>query len=154
MGSRRAGLGVRKMGPQELESVVDLWWQSHEASTSWLRPDQKFSADESKSFFRTVVAEACELWVAEADGELLGMLALDGDQLDRLYVSPPAQGRGVGSALLEQAKALSADGLRLVTLQRNVRACRFYERRGFVAYEFGRSALPEDEPDVWYRWSG
>jgi hypothetical protein len=44
--------------------------------------------------------------------------------------------------------------LRLVTLQRNDRARRFYEHRGFAAYEFGRSPPPEDEPDVWYRWPG
>ena len=33
-----------------------------------------------------------------------------------------------------------------------VTARRFYERRGFEAYDHGRSPPPEDEPDVWYRW--
>ena len=76
------------------------------------------------------------------------------DSVDRLYVDTPAQGKGVGSALLDRAKALSPEGLRLVTLEHNEQARRFYERRGFVAYNHGRSPAPENEPDVWYRWRG
>ena len=84
----------------------------------------------------------------------MGVLAMQDDVLDRLYVDTSVQGMGVGSALLDRAKSLSPDGLRLVTLERNERARRFYERRGFVAYDYGRSPAPEDEPDVWYRWPG
>ena len=76
------------------------------------------------------------------------------DEVGRLYVDTPAQRKGVGSALLDRAKVLSSRGLRLVTLERNYQARRFYERRGFVAYNYGRSPAPENEPDVWYRWRG
>ncbi len=79
---------------------------------------------------------------------------MHGEEVDRLYVDTPAQEKGVGSALMDQAKALSPDELRLVTLERNEQARRFYERRGFVAYNHGRSPAPENEPTVWYRWRG
>ncbi|MGI9602622.1 MAG: GNAT family N-acetyltransferase [Acidimicrobiales bacterium] len=143
---------VRSMDPAELDAVAELWWHSLNDSTSWLRPDQKHNKVDSQNFFRKVVAQRCELWVADRDGTLVGVLALQGDELDRLYIATEAQGQGVGSALLAHAKALSPDGLMLVTLERNTQARRFYEHHGFEAYAVGRSPAPEDEPDIWYRW--
>jgi len=142
------------MSSEELSIVADVWWRSLDKSVEWLRPDQKHPMEESKAFFRTHVAPRCQLWVAERAGQILGMLAMHEDEVDRLYVAPEAQGQGIGSALLDHAKTLCPDGLRLVTLQGNTQARRFYEKRGFVAYDHGRSAPPEDEPDVSYRWAG
>ncbi len=147
-------LVVRRMKPEELPGVVDVWYRSLDDSLDWLRPEQRSSEVEYRAFFRDVVAKRCELWVAERDGRILGVLAMHGDEVGRLYVDTPMQGEGVGSALLERAKALSPEELRLVTLERNEQARRFYERRGFVAYNRGRSPAPENEPDVWYSWRG
>jgi ribosomal protein S18 acetylase RimI-like enzyme len=45
-------------------------------------------------------------------------------------------------------------GMRLYAFQRNTRARGFYERRGFVAVEFGDgSGNEEGEPDVLYQWT-
>jgi putative acetyltransferase len=145
-------LVVRTMQSEDLSAVADLWWRSLDESLDWLRPEQKHGMEESKAFLRSQVVPRCKMWVAERAGRLVGMLALDRDEVDRLYVAPEAQGQGVGSALLDHAKALCPGGLRLVTLMENQPARRFYERRGFEAYDHGRSPQPEDEPDVWYRW--
>ena len=148
------GLVVRRMEPEELAAVIEVWYRSLDDSLHWLRPDQRASEAEARARFRNVVAKSCDLWVAEQDGRILGVLAMDGDAVDRLYVDTPAQGKGVGSALLDRAKVLSPETLRLATLQRNEQARRFYEGRGFVAYNHGRSPAPENEPTVWYRWRG
>ncbi len=148
------GLVVRRMEPEELPAVVDVWHRSLVDSLDWLRPEQRSSEAEYRTFFRNVVAKTTELWVAERDGNILGVLAMQGDAVSRMYVDTAEQGKGVGSALMDQAKALSPEGLRLVTLERNEQARRFYEQRGFVAYNHGRSPAPESEPTVWYRWRG
>ena len=142
------------MASQELHRVEGVWWESLEASEPALRPEQKPAREDAAAFFRTVVAEQCDLWVAERGGEILGVLAMNEDEVDRLYIATRAQRQGIGSALLDHAKALSPEGLRLVALQRNTPARRFYEQHGFVAYAFGRSPAPENEPDVWYGWPG
>ena len=74
--------------------------------------------------------------------------------MDRqLYVHPGAQGRGVGSALLDLAKT-TGDRLQLWTFQRNLAARRFYERHGFVLVEETDGARNEErEPDALYRWT-
>jgi GNAT superfamily N-acetyltransferase len=100
-----------------------------------------------------------EVWLAEENGRRLGFLTIrqsrtEGwDVLERLYVEPDAQNRGVGTALLDRAKALRPDGLYLWVFQRNEGARRFYERHGFVLVELtDRSENMEREPDALYRW--
>jgi ribosomal protein S18 acetylase RimI-like enzyme len=100
-----------------------------------------------------------ELWVAADSDRLLGFLAiehsvnLDAAVLEKLYVEPTEQNRGVGSALLDKAKALRPDGLHLWVFQRNTGAIRFYERHGFslVKLTDGIDNM-EREPDALYRW--
>src|SRR6185436_2028842 len=100
-------------------------------SRAYLRPEQLLSEEAYRGFFREVVVTTRDLWVAELGGRVAGVLALVGDEIDRLYIAPEAQHRLVGTALLEHAKALHPNGLTLVTHQRNTVACRFYERHGF-----------------------
>jgi GNAT superfamily N-acetyltransferase len=78
----------------------------------------------------------------------------DGDWIDKFYVDPAHTGRGIGSALLEVAKRERPNGLPLWTFVSNVRAQRFYERRGFVVIEHTDGVRNEEHaPDVQYAWS-
>jgi GNAT superfamily N-acetyltransferase len=142
------------MNPSELSEVIDVWYRSMMGSLSYMRPEQLRPEQDYKGFFRTVVATTRDLWVAERQGRIAGVLALEGNDIDRLYVAPEAQGALVGTLLMARAKSLHPQGLTLVTHQRNTSACRFYERHGFQARTFGSSPPPENEPDVVYAWDG
>ena len=91
--------------------------------------------------------------VADEGGRLRGFGdVLSADHcLDRLFVAPDAQGRGIGKDLLDHAKAGSPKGLWLRTPEANKSACRFYEREDFAA---GETAPPPrfGFPCVIYRW--
>lgn len=143
--SNAEAVKVRRMRPDELEEVTDAWYRSFIGSIAYMRPEQLQSEDAYKGFL--------DLWVAEFEGRVAGVLALEGNEIDRLYVAPEAQRRHIGTALLEHAKTLYPSGLKLVTHQRNTKARCFYERHGFEAQEFGTSPPPENEPDVKYAWS-
>jgi GNAT superfamily N-acetyltransferase len=144
---------IRRMLPQEIEEVVRMWRRSRDAEQPWLEARMSHSAADDLGFFRDVLAPKCEVWLAVADGAVLGLVALQAGFIEQLYVEPSVQRRGVGRALLEQAKALSPSGLELYTHQRNRRARVFYERFGFRLVVFGVSPSPECEPDVRYAWS-
>lgn len=101
-----------------------------------------------------------EVWVAEEDGRLLGFLGIEHSTtlgapvLERLYVEPAEQNRGVGSALLAKAKELRPDELYLWVFQKNP-ARRLYERSGFELVRLTDGAENmEREPDALYRWPG
>jgi ribosomal protein S18 acetylase RimI-like enzyme len=100
-----------------------------------------------------------EIWLAEEAGRLLGFLSIRRSRqngwevLEKLYVDPEAQNRGVGTALLDQAKALRPDGFVLWVFQKNEGARRFYERHGLrlVTLTDGADNM-EREPDALYEW--
>ncbi len=87
-------------------------------------------------------------------------MAANDAQLDHLYVHVDWQGRGVGSQLVDEAKANSPGHLELYTFQQNKLAQSFYLSKGFR--EVGRGlADPADNPwattqeqlaDIKYRW--
>jgi GNAT superfamily N-acetyltransferase len=106
------------------------------------------------------IREHDEVWLAEEDGRLLGFLGiehstnLDAAVLEKLYVDPAEQNRGVGSALLDKSKELRSDELFLWVFQKNP-ARRLYERNGFVLVKLTDGAdNMEREPDALYRWAG
>ncbi len=141
----------------EIEEIVRVWRRSRDASQPWLEARMGHTAEDDRRFFEGTIAEENDIWVAVERHiagvlEILGFLAIAGDRLGWLYVDPDAQGRGIGTALLEKAKELSPAGLALYTHQRNTRARAFYERRGFRAVRFGVSPPPENEPDVLYQF--
>jgi len=84
---------------------------------------------------------------------MIGMLAFRADWIDQLYVLPEAQERGAGTELLQVAQR-RFDRLHLWTFQRNVRARRFYEARGFaLVQETDGAGNEEKEPDALYHWT-
>ena len=109
--------------------------------------------DEVRGWVADHVLPRLETWVAEADGRVIAMMALDETALEQLYVEPGWQGRGIGSRLVELAKERRPRGLQLYTFQVNERARRFYEHHGFVIALLGDgSGNEEGQPDVLYRW--
>ncbi|NUT07320.1 MAG: GNAT family N-acetyltransferase [Hamadaea sp.] len=83
--------------------------------------------------------------VIEVGGGFAGSVALtpaeDGHWLENFYLDPALQGRGIGSAVLEQVLSQCDFPVRLQVLQGSP-ARRLYERHGFTAYA-------EDAVDVW-----
>ncbi|MFJ8884291.1 GNAT family N-acetyltransferase [Streptomyces sp. NPDC102402] len=113
------------------------------------------SDEDTLAWITHVLLPGTEVWVAEGEaGELMGFAALDGDELDQLYLRPDALRRGIGTRLLERVKEASRGELSLYTFQRNTGARAFYERHGFVAAAWDDGSRNEEgEPDVLYRWT-
>lgn len=81
-----------------------------------------------------------------------GFLARLGGEVEAVYLAPLARGRGLGRALLDEAKA-AEPSLTLWTFQANLAARRFYEREGFVeAFMTNGDENTEHLPDVRLVW--
>ena len=125
------------------------------AEQSGAIPADQHADAEVERWFAEQVMPSRDVWVAEQDGECVGVLVLDEAWLDHLYVLPDRCGQGIGSLLLEAARALRPGGFDLWVFESNTGAQRFYERHGLVVVErTDGSANAERAPDVRYRWDG
>jgi GNAT superfamily N-acetyltransferase len=145
---------IRRGGAQDARAAADLYLRAREAALrAGSIPAGVHDDDDVRGYFGSHIVEDCELWVAEDDGALAGILVLDGEFVDQLYVEPALTGRGIGSALLAVAKRERPQGLQLWAFQTNADARRFYERHGFVAVRQTDGRDNEERaPDVLYQY--
>ena len=144
---------VRPATASDLGEVAEVFLASRREALPYL--PALHTDEETRRWIATTVFHGGGVWVAVADGRIVGFAALNTarDMLDHLYVRPGCFGAGVGSALLAKSKALSAGRLRLFTFQRNARARMFYEARGFTVVDLNDGSRNEErEPDVLYEW--
>jgi ribosomal protein S18 acetylase RimI-like enzyme len=144
---------LRPYRTEDLTKVVAMWHASKRQAFPYVEVQQTYTIEDDTGFFREVIATEYALFLAEAKGQIVGMMAIKAGYIDQLFVAVDAQGQGVGTTLLAKAKELSPTGLRLYTFQKNAKARIFYEKHGFRAVQFGTSPPPENEPDVEYRWT-
>ncbi len=143
---------IHPMQEADLLPIVELWCATKQVAYPYLPLEQSYSFEDNFNFFRDHIFAECQIWLVEEAGSPLGFLAMNGSFIDRLYILPEAQRRGIGTVLIQHAKALSPQGLELFTHQENVSARAFYEKHGFQAVRFGISPPPESAPDVEYHW--
>lgn len=94
-----------------------------------------------------------DVTVARTPFRTHGFLAQSGEKIHALYLAPKARRKGVGSALIEAAKAQS-DRLELWCFQANASARAFYARHGFQEIEMTDGADNDEKiPDVRLEWS-
>jgi GNAT superfamily N-acetyltransferase len=144
---------LRPAQPGDAEAVAAVWLRSFDAALPTVR--RAHSDDEVRWWVREVLLPGHDVWVAEADGVVVGLLALSEGWIDQLYLDPAWRGQGIGDRLVALARRRQPAGLQLWTFQVNESARRFYERHGFVAAEeTDGTGNEEREPDVRYVWRG
>lgn len=144
---------LRRARPEDAPAIAEIHLASRRHGLPYLA--EVHTEAETHQWVAGVMLPQHEVWVAEVGGDVAGFAALHEGWLEHLYIAPEHQGKGIGSALLDLAMTRNPGGLQLYAFQRNTRARRFYEQRGFVVEEFGDGSENEErEPDVRYRWPG
>lgn len=131
--------------------MADVWLRSRHASVP-ANPAPVHRDHEVRGWFADVVLPTKDTWVAEVDGAVMALLVLEGGWVDQLHVDPTLTGEGLGSRLIEVAKAEQPDGLDLWTFQANTGARRFYGRHGFVEVARTDGDNEEGAPDIRFAW--
>jgi putative acetyltransferase len=130
-GSMSAPFKLRPYTAADEDATIALWrdtWQQ-------AYPQIDFAARETwwRERWRKELVPNATIVVAEQDGALTGFVTIDAKgYLDQLVVAPAQWGSQLGTALIDEAKRLSPDGIRLLVNTDNARAIRFYRRNGFV----------------------
>jgi N-acetylglutamate synthase-like GNAT family acetyltransferase len=131
---------VRRYRPDDLEACRALWREL----TQWHRrvyEDETIGGEDPGLHFDAHLEDAGaeRIWVAEADGRVVGFagLLLSGRraEIEPVSVAEHYRGRGVGRALveavLEEARAQGLGQVRVRPTGRNAEAIRFFHALGF-----------------------
>ena len=132
-----------------LERLLRLWREAFEFGVGVTDPHP---LSEQRHYFLAQVLPQHRVTLAIRDSRLVGFVAARAESVSQLHVQVGLHRQGIGSALLALSKAQSTGSLWLYAFTQNVRACRFYEKHGFVAVERGFEPNWRLE-DVKYSWS-
>ena len=144
-------LSIRQLELADMDAAASVHRTAFDHALPWLAG--LHTPEEDRWFYRERVFTGCQVHGAFEAGALTGIIAFRNGWVDQLYVLPEVQGRGVGNELLQVAMR-AFDRLQLWTFQRNLRARRFYEARGFAFVEETDGTRNEEkEPDARYLWT-
>ena len=155
LGYRPQMLTIRRALPTDAKDIATIYLASFGATYDFALAH---SDAEIRDWIAGHVIAELETWVAEeaaepGDTEVVGYIVLSSMEAIQLDVKSGRTGEGIGSQLMDQAKAQRPDGFELWTFQVNSGARRFYERHVFEAVEFGDGSHNEEgQPDVRLVW--
>jgi GNAT superfamily N-acetyltransferase len=140
---------VRLAGVEDALAVADLYTAARVHAVPQMPPALHTNEEDRAYLARKLAEPDVEVWVAEADGEIVGYAQCTPTFLDGLYILPERKGQGIGSLLLDVVDATHPDGYELWVFESNIGARRLYERRGLVEVERTDGAGNEEKaPDI------
>ena len=119
---------IRQYEGQDLQDLLTAWAAASEIAHPFLTED--FLASERENIPNLYLPNA-ETWVYEADGRVVGFVALIGNEVGAIFVHPSHQRMGVGNDLMDKAKELRG-GLEVEVFVKNDIGRAFYAKYGFT----------------------
>ena len=146
-------VSIRQATPEDAEPIADLYTLARLHAVPQMPPALHTNAEDRAYVARRILEPDVTMWVAEANGDVVGFATCTPTFLDGLYVRPDLKGQGIGSLLLDVVEATHPDGYELWVFESNVGARRLYERRGLIDVEHtDGSGNEEKAPDIRMAW--
>lgn len=118
---------IRKYDPHDLGELLSVWYDAAKLA-------HPFSTAEKLDQERRDISEKflpmAETWVFEDEQQVVGFIALLGNEVGGIFVSPTRHGHGIGRALMDHARA-GRDHLELEVFEDNEIGRAFYDAYGF-----------------------
>lgn len=145
----REEINLREASRYDAKEIATLFKTTRRSNLPYL--PELHTAQEDLEYFGKIIEDE-NVIVAQSGDKVVGFCSYNNNWLNHLYVIPEHQGRGVGKALLDNAKAHNIE-LNLWVFQKNTNAIDFYQRNGFkLLLTTNGSGNEEGEPDAHYIW--
>jgi len=128
---------IRKFREEDTDAVVSSWRVATELAHPFLNKD---FLDSEAIALRDIYLPATETWVTEIDENVIGFIAMMGNEIAGLFLIPSFHGQGFGRAMVD--KAFKEKGsLTVEVFEQNPIGRRFYDAYGFQ--KFGEYAFEQ-----------
>jgi len=135
MDRRPAVDSLRPATVDDVDTIAALWYHAWRDGHVGHVPDGLLPHRTLREFRRRVPSRVDHTTVAVSDARVVGFVTVADDEIEQLFVSAEARGRGVAAALLhhgEQAIAATHSCAWLAVVPGNTLARVFYERHGWT----------------------
>ncbi len=122
---------IRQYVDKDLEGMLEVWDAASAIAHPFLPAD--FMAAERENI-PNLYLPISETWVYEGDAQVQGFIALIGNEVGGLFVHPKHQRKGIGGALMDQARK-RCETLEVEVFTANAIGRSFYAKYGFVLIE-------------------
>ncbi|UTH14095.1 GNAT family N-acetyltransferase [Macrococcus equipercicus] len=137
-----------------IHSIIQRSLEAHDLAI----PGSAYYDPQLGKLYEHYTADGAAYWVAEEDGELLGGIGIgpfSGDicELQKLYLKPGAQGRGISRQLMDTALSFAAahyNKCYLETMHQLKTACILYDKYGFQLLDQPLPGSEHSAMDAWY----
>ena len=122
---------IRKYKDVDLDGVLSSWENTQKMAHSFLKED--FQAQERKNIQELYLPNA-DTWVVEDDNQVIGFIALIGNEIGGIFLQPDHHGKKVGKLMMDKAQELQGD-LKVEVFEKNSIGRNFYAKYGFKLIE-------------------
>lgn len=140
---------IRDYRAADIDQVLTIWLSASIQAHDFV--PEAFWVSQVEAM-RDAYLPAAETRVFEEAGQVSGFYCLVEAALAAIFVSPERQGRGIGSALIEDAKRLR-ESLTLTVYRANRPSVEFYRKHGFVIHDDQLDANT-GQPEWVMTWDG
>jgi putative acetyltransferase len=118
---------IRSYEHTDLDELLDTWAAASQVAHPFLSEDF-FEAERHN--IPNVYLPMADTFIYEKDGNVVGFIALIGDEIGAIFVHPTFHGQGIGRALMDHARDLRTN-LEVEVFKANRIGRDFYRRYGF-----------------------
>lgn len=120
-------VNIRPYEETDLDAVLSAWENAQNIAHPFL--PEKFQAQE-KINVETLYLPNAETWVVEAGHEVVGFIALIGNEIGGLFLQPLYHGKKLGKLMVDKARDLHGN-LEVEVFEKNLMGRKFYAKYGF-----------------------
>ena len=125
---------IRQYTDSDVDAVVAVWRNASELAHPFLSSE---FLDKEEGNVRNVYPKFAEIWVKETNSQetsaqVIGFIALIGNEVGAIFLSPDHHGKGIGRELMDYAVNIKGD-VTVDVFKQNEIGRRFYDGYGFKA---------------------
>lgn len=118
---------IRNSQQTDTERILSIWLAASIKAHDFIAPEFWESKMDD---MRDIYIPAAETYVYEKERDIKGFISIYDNTIAALFVTPPLQGKGIGSELIEFAKTKYIE-LGLSVYKNNTASILFYKKHGF-----------------------
>lgn len=115
---------IRQYQDDDLQDLMDTWENANQLAHPFL--SEAFVA-QVRNDIPTLYLPNADTWVVETSNQVVGFIALLGNEIGAIFLQPELHGKKMGKMLMDKAVELHGD-LKLEVFKRNTIGREFYSR--------------------------